>query len=176
MEGKTLFAGFGGQGILFAGKVLSYIGLIDDNNVSWLPSYGPEMRGGTANCSVCISKSPIGSPIVLEPENLIVMNIPSFKKFEASVCVGGNIILDSSLIKDSKSREDIFYYDIPATYLAKKNNLEKLGNIIKLGKFKKIIEYKDKETVVKVIEKSVSKKRKELIEKNIEAFEIGYNN
>ena len=91
-----LLAGFGGQGILFAGKVAAQVGMLKEKQVSWLPSYGPEMRGGTANCSVCIDDAPIGSPIVSEPQTLIVMNAPSFDKFSDKVKPGGMIVLDSS--------------------------------------------------------------------------------
>lgn len=87
---NMLLAGFGGQGVLFAGKIIAYAGLMEDKQVSWLPSYGPEMRGGTANCSVCLSDQPIGSPLVLNPELLIVMNLPSYDKFIGTVTPGGD--------------------------------------------------------------------------------------
>ncbi|NLB80831.1 MAG: 2-oxoacid:ferredoxin oxidoreductase subunit gamma, partial [Clostridiaceae bacterium] len=98
MKHEILFAGFGGQGILFCGKVMAYSGLVNDLEVSWLPSYGPEMRGGTANCHVIISDSPVGCPIVNNPTELVLMNLPSFDKFEKTVISGGNIIIDSTLI------------------------------------------------------------------------------
>ena len=97
MTREILFAGFGGQGILFCGKVAAYAGLVSGLEVSWLPSYGPEMRGGTANCHVILSDKPVGSPIVNNPTDLVVMNLPSFDKFEKTVAKGGNIIIDSSL-------------------------------------------------------------------------------
>lgn len=99
---NMLLAGFGGQGILFAGKVIAYGGLMDEKEISWLPSYGPEMRGGTANCSVCISDTPVGSPLVLTPNVLVAMNLPSLDKFIGSVEPGGTVIIDSFLI-DKKS-------------------------------------------------------------------------
>lgn len=95
---NMLLAGFGGQGILFAGKVIAYGGLMDEKEISWLPSYGPEMRGGTANCSVCISDTPVGSPLVLTPNVLVAMNLPSLDKFIGSVEPGGTVIIDSFLI------------------------------------------------------------------------------
>jgi len=94
---NMLLAGFGGQGVLFAGKIIAYAGLMEDRQVSWLPSYGPEMRGGTANCSVCLSDQPIGSPLVLNPELLIVMNLPSYDKFIGTVTPGGIAVIDSAL-------------------------------------------------------------------------------
>mgnify|MGYP001521936621 FL=1 len=98
MTTETIFAGFGGQGILFAGKLLAYLGLYQDKQVSWLPSYGPEMRGGTANCTVCVSDQPIGSPYVTDPDILVAMNAPSYDKFIDSVVPGGTVIIDLSLI------------------------------------------------------------------------------
>ncbi len=95
---NMVFAGFGGQGVLFAGKVAAYAGLLENKEISWLPSYGPEMRGGTANCSVCISDEPIGSPLVTAPNVLVAMNLPSLDKFINAVEPGGTVILDSSLI------------------------------------------------------------------------------
>ena len=95
---NILFAGFGGQGVLFSGKVIAYAGMMEGKEISWLPSYGPEMRGGTANCSVCISDNKIGSPLVTNPDILVAMNLPSLDKFEKDVVPGGMIILDSTLI------------------------------------------------------------------------------
>ena len=110
---NAVLAGFGGQGILFMGKVIAYAGLYDDKQVSWLPSYGPEMRGGTANCSVCISDELICSPLVNTPNALIVMNLPSFDKFIDKVVPGGTVIVDSALIEKKTDRTDI---DVPVSY------------------------------------------------------------
>ena len=105
-----LLAGFGGQGILFAGKVAAQVGMLKEKQVSWLPSYGPEMRGGAANCSVIISDEEVGSPLVTAPDILVAMNLPSFDKFEASVKAGGWLIVDSSLINKKSSRTDILLH------------------------------------------------------------------
>ena len=107
---RMLFAGFGGQGILFAGKFLAYKGLIEGKQVSWLPSYGPEMRGGTANCSVIISDEPIGSPIVDKPDVLVAMNLPSLEKYENEVVSGGKIFVDSTMIDKKVDRTDVDVY------------------------------------------------------------------
>ena len=115
---QILIAGFGGQGVLFAGKFLAYKGLIEDKNVSWLPSYGPEMRGGTANCSIIISDTPVGSPIVSTPDCLIAMNLPSLLKYKDSVVSGGVIIVDSTLIDEKIDRDDVSVYYVPATKMA----------------------------------------------------------
>ena len=115
---QYLFAGFGGQGILFSGKFLAYKGLTEDKQVSWLPSYGPEMRGGTASCSVILSDTPVGSPIVSKPDVLVAMNLPSLDKYEDTVVSGGTIFVDSALIERKVNRTDVTVHYIPATNLA----------------------------------------------------------
>ena len=172
---NILVAGFGGQGILFAGKFLAYTGLIKGMQVSWLPSYGPEMRGGTANCSVIISDSPIGSPIVTNPDILVVMNAPSFDRFEPDCVNGGRVFIDSSLIKRELSRTDLTGWYIPTTKMADDNNLKGLANMIMLGKLIKetnICEYDIIETALK---KTVPERKKALFESNMNALNLGYN-
>ena len=126
---SILLAGFGGQGVLFAGKIMAYSGLIEDQYVSWLPSYGPEMRGGTANCSVCISDEPIGSPLVLNPDVLVAMNLPSYDKFIDKVAPGGIAVVDSSLIAKKSDRTDISCFYVPATEKADSEGLKGLSLI-----------------------------------------------
>ena len=130
---QILIAGFGGQGILFAGKFLAYKGLMEDLQVSWLPSYGPEMRGGTANCNVILSDSPVGSPIITEPDVLIAMNLPSLQKYVDTVVPGGQIYVDSSLIDIKVQRTDVQVFYIPATQLAKESDIASLANMIIVG-------------------------------------------
>ena len=130
---QILIAGFGGQGILFSGKFLAYKGLLDDIQVSWLPSYGPEMRGGTANCSVILSDTPVGSPIITEPDVLIAMNLPSLQKYVNSVVSGGQIYIDSSLIDAKVERTDVEVFYIPATQMAKDEGIATLANMIIVG-------------------------------------------
>jgi len=137
MTSNIILAGFGGQGILFAGKLLAYSGLMDNKEVSWLPSYGPEMRGGTANCSVVISDSEISSPLVLEPDDLIAMNLPSYNKFIDKIKPGGKAFIDSTLVEEKSDRTDIECYYVPATSLAQENNLSGMANIILIGKLLK---------------------------------------
>ncbi|MGI6561771.1 MAG: 2-oxoacid:acceptor oxidoreductase family protein [Clostridia bacterium] len=134
MEQKIIIAGFGGQGILSAGRFLAYAGMLEDKNVSWLPSYGPEMRGGTANCCIIISDEQVGSPIVNDPTALIAMNTPSLDKFEKIVRPGGVIIVDSSLVGRQVNREDVVTYAIPATELASEAGNATFANIFLLGK------------------------------------------
>ena len=137
MTNEIIFAGFGGQGILFAGKVIAYAGMIKEKNVSHLPSYGPEMRGGTANCHVIVSDEPVASPVIIEPTSLVVMNGPSLDKFENSVLPNGKIFIDSTLVTNDVKRNDVDVYKIPATFLANDMGLPKLANIIMVGKLVK---------------------------------------
>ena len=172
-ELNILFAGFGGQGVLFTGRVVCYAGLIDGNEVSWMPSYGPEMRGGTCNCSVCISDEPIGSPVVTEPDVLVAMNAPSFEKFIGKVKPGGIVIMDSSLIDLDTERTDIKVHKIPATQMASENKMLGLSSMILLGKFLQVTDFASDETIKKAIEKSVPERNKHLIEPNMRAVLLG---
>lgn len=170
---NMLFAGFGGQGVLFAGKIVAYAGLIEDQYVSWLPSYGPEMRGGTANCSVCLSDQPIGSPLVLTPDALIAMNLPSYDKFIDKVVPGGVAVIDSSLIDKKCERTDIKCFYVPATELAQTENLQGLANIIILGKVLAETKFASLQTVEQAIRKCVPPKKQHLAEPNLRAIQLG---
>lgn len=175
MAHNILFAGFGGQGILFAAKVSAYSGMIAEKEISWLPSYGPEMRGGTSNCAVCIDEKPIASPIVNEPSILMALNEPSFAKFIDKVVPGGTVVYDSFLISAKTERSDINVYGIPATKIAKDNGLDGLANIIALGLMAKKTEFMPLDTLKSAINKVVPATKQEMIDKNIKALEIGYN-
>jgi len=172
---QILIAGFGGQGILFAGKFLAYKGLMEDKNVSWLPSYGPEMRGGTASCSVIISDTPVGSPIVSNPDVLVAMNLPSLDKYEDSVVPGGTIFVESSLIERKVKREDVNVVYIPATKLASENKIDTLANMIMTGKLLETLGMYTDEGVRAALSKVVSAKRADMLEVNIGALELGKN-
>lgn len=130
---EIIFAGFGGQGILSMGKFLAYAGMDEELNVSWLPSYGPEMRGGTANCSVILTNENIGSPIVTDATAVVVMNRPSLDKFENVVVPNGLLILDSDLITRDVNRDDITVIRIPAQTIAEQLGSKKISNMILLG-------------------------------------------
>ena len=173
MTNQYLFSGFGGQGILFAGKFITYKGLIEGKNVSWLPSYGPEMRGGTASCSVVVRDKPVGSPIIYNPDILIAMNLPSLDKFESTVQEGGMIFVDSSLVERKVARDDVKAYYIPATQLASDNGFPTLANMIIVGKILKVMNAFDEETVRKALGKVVSAKHADLFEVNLKAMQIG---
>ena len=169
-----LLAGFGGQGILFAGKQLVMAGMNNGKEVSWLPSYGPEMRGGTCNCSVNIDDEPIGSPLVTTPDILLAMNKPSYDKFASKVAVGGTVIYDSSLIELDDTRTDIKVAGVPATKLANENGFPKLANCIMLGKMMRETGLFDCD-YFKAALASSAKNKPELGELNAKAFMIGYD-
>ncbi len=171
---EILIAGFGGQGVLFTGKLLAYKGLLEGRQLSWLPSYGPEMRGGTANCSIILSDTPVGSPIVSNPDILVAMNLPSFEKYESTVKAGGMIFADSSLIDKKTARTDVQAFYIPATQMAQECGIPTLANMIMLGKLIKesgIVEY---ESIDDALKKVVSAKRIELLDVNRRAIDLGY--
>ena len=170
---QFLFSGFGGQGILFLGKFLAYKGLTEGKQVSWLPSYGPEMRGGTASCSVIVSDEPVGSPIVSNPDVLIAMNLPSLDKFEGSVKKGGIIIADSTLIERKVERDDVTVYYVPATRLASENGIPTLANMIIVGKVLKALGEYSEEGVKAALTKVISAKHADMMDVNIKAISIG---
>lgn len=170
---QYLFAGFGGQGILFSGKFLAYKGLMAGKNVSWLPSYGPEMRGGTASCSVVLSKTPIGSPIVSNPDVLIAMNLPSLDRYENSVGPGGTIFVDSSLIERKVQRQDVTVYYVPATQMASDNNMPTLANMILMGKVLAVLGENDPQQIENALKKVISAKHSDMLGVNLTALEMG---
>ncbi len=173
---QFLFSGFGGQGILFSGKFMAYKGLIDGKQVSWLPSYGPEMRGGTASCSVIVSDEPVGSPIVSKPDVLIAMNLPSLDKYESTVAKGGMIFLDSSLIERKVERDDVSVFYIPATRLAGENGMPTLANMIIVGKVLKELGDFAQISVDAALSKVISAKRADMADINRKAMQIGAAN
>ncbi len=170
---QYLFAGFGGQGILFSGKFLAYKGLMAGKNVSWLPSYGPEMRGGTASCSVVLSETPIGSPIVSNPDVLIAMNLPSLDRYENSVAPGGTIFVDSSLIERKVQRQDVTVYYVPATQMASDNNMPTLANMILMGKVLAVLGENDPQQIENALKKVISAKHSDMLGVNLTALEMG---
>ena len=170
---QMLFSGFGGQGILFTGKFVAYKGLIEEKQVSWLPSYGPEMRGGTASCGVIISDEGVGSPIVSTPDILIAMNLPSLDRYENAVAKGGVIIADSSLIERKVERTDIETYYVPATKLASDNGMPKLANMIILGKLLKVLGDYNEEAITATLKKVIPPKKADMLEINLKAIKLG---
>ena len=175
MTTQILIAGFGGQGVLFSGKFLAYKAMMENKEVSWLPSYGPEMRGGTANCSVIISDSPVGSPIVDKPDVLIAMNLPSLDKYEDAVVPGGIIIVDSTLIARKVKRTDVKVYYIPATQMASDEGITTLANMIILGQLIRVCDAVTNENLEASLKKVVSARRADMLDLNKKAIELGVN-
>ena len=172
---QILIAGFGGQGVLFAGKFLAYKGLVQDKQVSWLPSYGPEMRGGTANCSVILSDTPVGSPIITTPDILVAMNLPSLQKFVDAVVPGGKIIIDSTLIDIKVERSDVEVFYVPATQMAKDAGFATLANMILAGKVLKETGAVTFDGNKETLEAFIPAKKANLIDINCKALQAGYD-
>jgi 2-oxoglutarate ferredoxin oxidoreductase subunit gamma len=167
---KLLFAGFGGQGILLIGQMLAYAGMLEGKEVTFLPSYGPEMRGGTANCTVIVSDTPISCPIVDEATCLIAMNSPSLLKFEQIVAPGGCIFVNTSLVKDKVQRNDIEVHSVAATEIAKSLANERTANIVMLGAVVKHLGLVKLESIEKVMEKVFSEAKADLLAVNKRAL------
>ncbi len=173
MTHSYLIAGFGGQGLLFAGKFLVYKGMLEGKEVSWLPSYGPAMRGGTANCSVIVSDEPVGSPIVDHPDVLMVMNLPSLDKYEDAVVPGGTIFVDSTLIERKVRRTDVNVCYVPATRLAAESGMTTLANMILTGKILKVLGEYDQAGVDEALRHVVSARHPEMFDFNQKALALG---
>ena len=174
MTTQILIAGFGGQGVLFAGKFLAYKGLIEGKQLSWLPSYGPEMRGGTANCSVILSDTPVGSPIVSNPDVLVAMNLPSLDKYEDTVVPGGMIFVESTLIARKVKRTDVKVFYVPATKMANDMNAPTLANMVMTGKLIRECEGISDEHIEDALKKVVSAKHADLYDINLNAIKRGF--
>lgn len=170
---EVIFAGFGGQGVLSMGKMLSYAGMMKGKNVSWLPSYGPEMRGGTANCSVIISDDLIGSPVVTDADTLVVMNRPSLEKFESFVKPGGTIIVNSSLIDQKVVRDDVNVYYFPVNDVATECGNAKAANMVMLGAYIKIKGFPAEEDLLGAFLKVFGEGKKGLLPLNEKAVAAG---
>ena len=175
MKKEIIISGFGGQGGLAIGKNLAEAGMDEGLNVTWAPSYGPEMRGGTANCSVILSDTPVGSPIITNPDVLVAMNLPSLQKFVDAVVPGGKIILDSTLIDAKVERDDIEVFYVPATQLAKDNGFATLSNMILTGKVLKEIDIVAFEGNEETLKSFIPAKKAGLIDMNLKALQIGYD-
>ncbi len=173
MEERVIMAGFGGQGVMAIGQLLTYGGMVEDKYVSWLPSYGPEMRGGTANCSVIISDEPIGAPVVVDATAAIIMNGPSLDKFEHSVVEGGKLFINSSLIDKKSNRDDIEVYYIPANEVADELGNSRVANMVMLGAYLEASKIVKVESVLEGFTKVFGEKRANLLPINKKALEKG---
>lgn len=173
MSEQVILAGFGGQGMLLAGQLLAYAGLAENKNVSWLPSYGPEMRGGTANCCVIVSEEEVGSPIVTEADTVIVMNRPSLDKYESFVKKGGLLIINSTLIDKKATRNDIDVLYVPANELAEQAGSVKAANMVVLGAYLQKTHVVKDRNVIAALEKIMGEKKAKLIPLNEKALALG---
>lgn len=175
MTHEVILAGFGGQGILSAGRLLAQAGMHDGKQVSWLPSYGPEMRGGTANSSVVISDSPVDSPVLNSCNALIVMNKPSLDKFESWVVKGGIVIIDSSIIDRDIRRDDIKSFLIPATKMASELGNTAYANVYLLGKLIQERQIVTLENFEKALYEILPAKKHSMIPEEMKVLKIGMN-
>jgi 2-oxoglutarate ferredoxin oxidoreductase subunit gamma len=173
MQTEIIFAGFGGQGVLFAGQLLSYSAMEYGREVTWIPSYGPEMRGGTANCSVVISDEEIGSPFVSTPTAVIAMNLPSLDKYEKMVKPGGVVIVNSSLIKRKPTRTDIKVVRLPANEIAEKIGNLRVTNLVMLGALVQALGVIPLEVVEAAIEHHTPERHKRFLPLNLQALRQG---
>lgn len=173
MESRIVMSGFGGQGVLTIGKYIVYGGMHDDKEVSWMPSYGPEMRGGTASCGVIISDGQVGSPIVDKPDVLIAMNLPSLDRYEDAVVPGGMIFTDSTLIERAVKRTDVKAFAIPATKMASDNGTPTLANMIIIGKVLAALGEYSEEGIRKALGKVISARHADMLDVNLGAIKLG---
>lgn len=173
MDHDIIFAGFGGQGVLFAGRILAQAAMVADKHVTWIPSYGPEMRGGTANCAVKISEKPIGAPMVVNPTAAIVMNQASFDKFAQGVKSGGLLVVNTSIIKNDEYPEDVKLIKVPANDLAHQLENDGVANMVMLGALIQCAGILTKEKVFDAVDEVVGVKRPQLIPINRKAIEAG---
>ena len=173
-EEKIIMAGFGGQGVMSMGQLLTYAGMLEDKNVSWLPSYGPEMRGGTANCSVIVSEKQVGSLVITnDATSAIVMNLPSLDKFEKDVVEGGNLLINESLIERKAERSDLSIYYIKANEIANEIGNSKVANMVMLGAYLELTKIVKVESVIEALKKVFGPAKEHLVPMNKEALERG---
>ncbi|MGL6105543.1 2-oxoacid:acceptor oxidoreductase family protein [Romboutsia sp.] len=171
---RIICAGFGGQGVMSMGQLLTYAGMLEGKEVSWLPSYGPEMRGGTANCAVTVSDKPVGSPVIAgDATCAIVMNLPSLDKFESEVTPGGKILVNSSLIERKVERNDVDVYYVPANDIALELGNPKVANMIMLGAYLKANPTVEIDSVLEAFKKVFGPSKEKFVPLNKEALQKG---
>jgi 2-oxoglutarate ferredoxin oxidoreductase subunit gamma len=173
MQTEFLFAGFGGQGVLFAGQLMAYAAMDSGMEVTWIPSYGPEMRGGTANCTVIVSDEEIGSPTVRNPRAALIFNLPSLDKYETLVATGGVLVANSSLINRSINRSDIDVVQIPANEIAESLGEKRLINMVMLGAMLHKLPVLSIDVIEKALEDHLPERHKHLLPLNFKALQEG---
>jgi 2-oxoglutarate ferredoxin oxidoreductase subunit gamma len=173
MLDEIIIAGFGGQGVLLMGRLIAYAGMLEGKKVAWMPSYGPEMRGGTANCTVIVSSDEVASPVVPNPITLIAMNKPSLDKFESEVEKGGTIILNESLITQDVKRSDLQVFKVPANEIANELGNLRVANMVALGAYVAARKTVKIETILRALEETLGKKSEKIVELNKKAIKRG---
>ena len=173
MNQEMIFAGFGGQGVMLMGQILAYAGMMEGQHVSWFPAYGPEMRGGTANCSVIIGDEVVGTPIVTEPKVVVAMNLPSLDKFEPQLSAGGILLINSSLIERAAKRSDVKVQLIPCNDIAKELGNPKVANMVMVGAIVAASGVVKIESVLQVLAKKIFKNKPEVMQLNEQAIRRG---
>ncbi len=173
MNQEMIFAGFGGQGVMLMGQILAYAGMMEGQQVSWFPAYGPEMRGGTANCSVIIGDEAVGTPIVTEPQVIVAMNLPSLDKFEPQLIAGGSLLINSSLIERPARRTDVKVLLVPCNDIAKELGNPKVANMVMVGAIIAASGVVKIESVLQVLAKKIFKNKPEVMKLNEQAIRRG---
>jgi 2-oxoglutarate ferredoxin oxidoreductase subunit gamma len=174
MQKEIIIAGFGGQGVLFGGQVLAYAAMDAGKEVTWIPSYGPEMRGGTANCTVIIADDEIGSPLVKNPPLAIALNLPSFDKYEQVLAPGGTLIVNQSMVDREAKRDDINVIFVPCNEIAEEIGDKKLLNMVAVGALLTALPELTLKDIEKALEGHLPARHKHLLPKNYEALKRGY--
>ncbi len=173
MQKEVIISGFGGQGVLFAGQLLAYAAMDQDLEVTWIPSYGPEMRGGTANCTVVIADEEIGSPLVRNPAAAIVMNRPSLDKYEPLVRPGGVLVINTSMVDREPTRTDIKILKVPGNEIAERLGDRRMTNMVLIGSLLANLDLLSKEALVKALQEHIPARRQSMIPANIQAITEG---
>lgn len=173
MTFEVVMAGFGGQGVMLMGQLLAYAGMVHGKQVSWMPSYGPEMRGGTANCTVIVADEAVGSPVVAQPYAVVALNRPSLDKFEGAVRPGGVLIYNESLISTPPTRSDITVVPVAANHIADELGNVKVANMVALGALLKVTDLVPMDCVVAALKKALPAHRQDMVAVNLAAIERG---
>lgn len=174
MQKEIIIAGFGGQGVLFSGQVLAYAAMDSGLEVTWIPSYGPEMRGGTANCTVVIADNEIGSPLVKNPPLAIALNLPSFGKYEDVLATGGTLVVNQSMVDREAKRDDINVIFVPCNEIAEEIGDRKLTNMVAMGALLTALPELTLNDIEKALEGHLPKRHAHLLPKNYEALKRGF--
>ena len=174
MQKEIIISGFGGQGVLFAGQVIAYAAMDSGKEVTWIPSYGPEMRGGTANCTVVIADHEIGSPLVKNPPLVIALNLPSYDKYEPVMQAGGTLVVNQSMVDRGAKPTDINTVFVPANEIAEQIGDKKLLNMVAVGALLTVLNDITLKDVEKALEGHLPKRHAHLLPKNYEALKKGY--